>query len=83
MTGISSLDLLNKIVELYSSQFPDKSSHNLSYKERIIMVFMKFKQDLPFVVLSILFKNISPESCRLIYTSTILSQAMIINSVIY
>ena len=59
LTGIPSFELLNKIEELYRLQFPDKCSHNLSYKERIVIVFMKFKQDLPFVVLSILFKNIS------------------------
>lgn len=44
---------------------------------------MKFKHDLSFLVLSILFKHISPESCRLIYTSVIQSLAMILNSVIY
>lgn len=83
LTGIPSFDLLNKIEELYQLQFPDKRPHNLSYKERIVMVFMKFKQDLPFVVLSILFKNVSPESCRLIYTTIVPSLAMILNSVIY
>jgi len=83
LTGIPSFELLNKIEELYRLQFLDKRSHNLSYKERIVMVFMKFKQDLPFVVLSILFKNVSPESCRLIYTTIIPSLAMILNSVIY
>lgn len=31
MTGIPSIELLNKIVELYSSEFPDKRTHNLSY----------------------------------------------------
>jgi len=80
MTGIPTFDLLNKIEELYRLEFPDKRSHNLSYKERFVMVFMKLKQDLSFIVLSILFKNVSPESCRLIYTSIILSLAMILNS---
>jgi len=44
LTGIPSFELLNKIGELYRLQFPDKLSHNLSYKERIVMVYMTFKQ---------------------------------------
>lgn len=85
MTGIPpSFDLLNKIKELYRWQFPDKHFHNLSYRERIIMIFMKFKQNLSFVVLTILFKNVSPESFRLFYSIIIISsRAMILNSVIY
>lgn len=83
MTGIPSFNLLNKIEELYRLEFPDKRFHNISYKERIVMVFMKFKQDLSFIVLSILFKNVSPESCRTIYASIIPSLAMLLNSVIY
>lgn len=47
------------------------------------MVFIKFKQDLSSIVLSILFKNVLPQSCRSIYASIIPSLGMILNSVIY
>lgn len=47
------------------------------------MIFIKFKHDLSFIVLSILFKNIAPESCRLIYITMIPKLASILNSVIY
>lgn len=83
MTEIPSFELLDKIMELYSFQFQDIRFHNLTYKERIIMIFMKLKQDLSFIVLSILFKSLSPESFRLIYTTMILQLAYILNSVIY
>lgn len=83
MTGIPSFQLLDKIIEIYKSEFPDKRIHHLNYKERIIMVFLKLKQDLSFVVLSILFKNITAESCRLIYITLVPPLAQILRCSIY
>jgi len=47
------------------------------------MVFLKLKQDLSFVILAILFKNITATSCRAIYTSLIPSLAQILGCSIY
>ncbi|KAF0708357.1 THAP-type domain-containing protein [Aphis craccivora] len=47
------------------------------------MVFLKLKQDLSLVVLSILFKNITAESCRLIYIILIPPLAQILGCSIY
>jgi len=83
MTGIPTFQLLEKIIEIYKTEFPDKRKHNLNHKERIIMVFLKLRQDLSFVVLSILFKNVTPESCRIIYSSLIPCLAKILSCSIY
>lgn len=88
MTGIPTFELLEKIIEIYKSEFPDKRMHHMTYKDRIIMTFLKLKQDLSCVVLSILFKNITAESCRLIYSSILLypvipSMAKILGCSIY
>lgn len=83
MTGIPSFEILDKIVKLYSLEFQDKRFHISTYKKRLIMIFMKLKQDLSFIVLSILFNFPSPESCRLIYTMILPQLASIPNSVIY
>jgi len=71
MTGIPSFILLNKICELFSTNFPDKRTHKLDIKMRIVLVFTKLKQDLSFAILAVLFKNISVSSCRQIYLTTI------------
>uniref|UniRef100_A0A2S2PLY9 DDE Tnp4 domain-containing protein n=2 Tax=Schizaphis graminum TaxID=13262 RepID=A0A2S2PLY9_SCHGA len=71
MTGIPSHQILNKIVELFSLQYPDVRAHQLSIKERIVLVFIKLKQDLSFSVLSVLFNSISVSSCRSIYLITV------------
>lgn len=83
MTGIPSFILLNKICELFSTNFPDKRTHNLDIKGRIVLVFTKLKQDLSFAVLAVLFKNISVSSCRQIYLSTIPLLSCLLKNCIY
>lgn len=71
MTGIPTIDILNKIVELFKKENSDIRIHHLSAKERIILVFVKLKQDLSFSVLAVLFNSISVSSCRSIYLTTV------------
>lgn len=67
MTGILTFELLNKVCEVFTTNFSDKRIHNLNVKERIVLVFIKLK----YAVLAILLKNISFSSCRQIYLSTL------------
>lgn len=83
MTGIPTFEILEYIVSLYSKMYPDTRCHRLSVKERIILVFLKLKQDLSFAVLAILFKAISGETCRAWYNSIIPLLAKILKPLIY
>lgn len=83
MTGIPSYEILDKIVELFIKYYPNAKCYRLSVKERILMVFIKFKQDFSFIVLSILFKSITAETCRALYNSTIPLLAHIFKALIY
>lgn len=83
MTGIPSHQILNKIVELFSLQYPDVRAHQLSIKERIVLVFIKLKQDLSFSVLSVLFQNISLSTCRQVYLTILPLLGTIFEQLIY
>lgn len=83
MTGIPTYEILDHIVNLYFKVYPDSRSHRLSIKERIILVFLKLKQDLSFAVLAILFKAVSGETCRAIYNSILPLLANILKPLIY
>lgn len=83
ITGISTFSILEKIVELFSTNFPDTSTHHLSIKERIILIFFKLKEDLSFAILSIFFKNLTAETCRTIYVLNIPLLARILKHIIY
>lgn len=83
MTGICSFEILEKIIELFKTNFPDKRRHLMTIKERIIMIFLKLKQGLSFAILAILFQNPTSETCRLTYTSMIPLLAQIFKPLIY
>lgn len=67
MTGINSFNILDEIIDLHKTYFPDIRKHRLSLKERIVMVFVKFKQGFSFAILSISFNDLTAETCRLTY----------------
>ncbi|XP_044764415.1 uncharacterized protein LOC123320980 [Coccinella septempunctata] len=54
-TGLCSINLLDTIVEAVQSVYTDQRAHNLTIKQRIVLVFTKMKCDLSYVTLSILF----------------------------
>lgn len=64
MTGIPTFQVLDKIVELFCTKFPDIRTHKLGVRERIILVFIKLKQDISFAVLAVFFLKISV--CQLV-----------------
>ncbi|XP_003243795.1 uncharacterized protein LOC100568499 isoform X2 [Acyrthosiphon pisum] len=83
MTGICSFNALNEIINLHKQYFPDKRTHRLNLKERIIMVFLKLKQGLSFAILSILFNDLTSETCRSTYILMIPQLAQIMQSLVY
>lgn len=83
MTGIPTFQVLDKIVELFCTKFPDIRTHQLGVRERIILVFIKLKQDISFAVLAVFFLNISLSTCRSIYISTIPLLGSIFENLIY
>jgi len=83
MTGINSFKILDEIVDLHKTYFPDTRKHHLTLKERVIMVFLKLKQGLSFAILSILFNSLTSETCRLLYNSMIPQLAQIFKSLVY
>ncbi|XP_015374594.1 PREDICTED: uncharacterized protein LOC107169384 [Diuraphis noxia] len=83
MTGIPFFEILDKIVELFIKYYPNTKCYRLSVKEQILLVFIKFKQDLSLIVLSILFKSVTAETCRALYNSTIPLLAHIFKALIY
>lgn len=83
MTGIPSFDILKKIVEIFTENFPDIRSHALSIEERIVLCFIKFKQDMAFSVLAVFFKNITASLCRKIYVHTEPLLGLIFKHLIY
>lgn len=48
MTGIPTFEILDHIVNLYLKVHFDTRCYRLSVKERVILVFLKLKQDLSF-----------------------------------
>uniref|UniRef100_A0A2S2NZM8 Uncharacterized protein n=1 Tax=Schizaphis graminum TaxID=13262 RepID=A0A2S2NZM8_SCHGA len=83
MTGLHSFNLLNEIIDLHKKYFPDKRTHRLNLKERIIMVFFKLKQGLSFAILGILFNYLSSETFRITYNVMIPQLAQIFQSLVY
>lgn len=83
MTGIPTFEILDHIIYLFSKEYPDTRCHRLSIKERLILVFIKLKQDLSFAVLAILFKAVSGETCRALYNLFIPLLANILRPLIY
>lgn len=83
MTGINSFNILNEIIDLHKIYFPDIEKHRLSLKERIVMVFVKFKQGLSFSILCVLFNDLTAETCRSTYISLIPQLSYIFKCLIY
>lgn len=83
MTGIPSFEILDKIIEIFSNKYPDIRTHQLSVRERIILVFLKLKHELSFAVLSVFFKNVSLSTCRSIFITTVPLLGNIFSNLIY
>ncbi|KAI4455551.1 thap domain protein [Holotrichia oblita] len=82
LTGLPNLQVLDELVDLIKSHFPDARIHNLTVKERIIVTFMKMKTGLRYVVIASLFRSVSSQSCKLIFHDIISKLAVILKLVI-
>ncbi|KAL4084971.1 hypothetical protein QTP88_027830 [Uroleucon formosanum] len=80
--GLHSIELLQTIVSLYDKHNCTRRSRKLSSKERIILTLMKLKLDVSYVVLSILFRTISLQTCKDIFQETILYLSLILKPAI-
>ncbi|XP_074106475.1 uncharacterized protein LOC141532157 [Cotesia typhae] len=78
-TGIQSYEMLDLIVELVNDNYR-RSLHNskMSLKDKIVMTYVKLKQNLSYSFLPIIFNNCTPRHCqRIIYkTLQMLSETL-------
>ncbi|XP_074109038.1 uncharacterized protein LOC141533847 [Cotesia typhae] len=78
-TGIQSYEMLDLIVELVNDNYR-RSLHNskMSLKDKIVMTYVKLKQNLSYSFLAIIFNNCTPRHCqRIIYkTLQMLSETL-------
>lgn len=81
LTGIQNFRMLDDFVRLISEIYPDKRQHKLSIKERVLLVFMKLKMSVKFVVLSFLFA-VSPTTAKNTFTEYIAYLANILRNCI-
>lgn len=74
MTGLQSFKMLDSLVECAGYFKPDEDLKycKLNMRERIILTFMKLKQNVSFLMLSYLFGNITGTSCKTIFIDTII-----------
>ncbi|XP_044741933.1 uncharacterized protein LOC123302903 [Chrysoperla carnea] len=71
-TGIQSYELLDLIVELvYDHYGATMHKSEMSLKEKIIMTYVKLKQNLSYSFLTIIFNNCSPRHCKRIFYHTL------------
>lgn len=73
-TGIQSFGVLNTIVQRMTEICGDKFEHRnmrMNTKERVMMTYMKFKHNLSYSFLSILFKHYTPTHCQRIFVETV------------
>lgn len=81
-TGISSIELLDTIVSLFDNHHIPKRIRKLSTKERVIMTFMKLKLDVSYIILSILFRTVTSQTCKDIFHETIIHLSAILKTAI-
>lgn len=80
--GINNFKIFDCIVTLFEKYHKDKKMHRLNSRQRIMLVFVKLKTNLSFVILATLF-NISSVLCRTYICDTILTLSAILKPLIY
>jgi hypothetical protein len=81
LTGIYSFQLFNAIVKLISMVIDDKRAHRLSVYNRLFLVFMKLKLDMPYVVFAVLF-GVSSQTCKNIFFDVVPKLACVLRCTI-
>lgn len=72
LTGVPNFEILRRIVEAVKMVYPEKRIiKNLDTRDKVIMTLMKLKHDIPYPVLSSLFKCARTALCRNIIYNTL------------
>lgn len=72
MTGIQSFKVLDIIVKIASRAAKSStSSSKLGLREKIIMTYLKLKQNLSYAVLSVIFNTWTRQHCQVIFIDTV------------
>lgn len=69
-TGIESFNILNVIIDLIKFVKPDDIKAKLSVQDKVLMTYVKLKQNMSYACLSILF-NCTAKQCQRIFTEMI------------
>lgn len=73
-TGIQSFDILNCIVKLARTIYTEKSENavKMTLQDKIVMTYVKLKQNVSYSFLALLFKVYTPKHCARVFKDTIL-----------
>jgi hypothetical protein len=71
LTGLSSFSLLFLLMKLFPLSKKDSRCQRVSVKNRILLVFLKFKLDMTYSALGVFFGGISVPTCRKIFQDTV------------
>lgn len=69
VTGIESFQILDTIVDLVKLVGKDDPRSKLDIEGRVIMTFMKLKQNITYAFLAVLFQCYTPQNCKKIFYS--------------
>lgn len=71
LTGIESFDIFNTIVNIVKLIKPENSNAKLSVQDKVLMTYVKLKQNMSYACLSILFNCCTAKQCKRIFTEMI------------
>lgn len=79
-TGIESFNIFNTIVDLVKLVKPEDSKAKLSVQDKVLMTYVKLKQNMSYASLSIMFNCCTAKQCQRIFTDMIhiLSKCLIV-----
>jgi len=74
LTGLESFDILNTIVDTIKLVYKDKFEKNnvrMNTRDRVIMTYMKLKQNVSYSLLAIIFNCYSAKHCQRVFYNTV------------
>lgn len=81
-TGLQTFSVLDSIVNNINIIYKDARVHRLNIKDRVIIVFIKLKLNLSYIVISSLF-GITPDLCRTYFMNTLKILSKLLSAAIY
>lgn len=78
MTGLPSFDVLRSIVKVVTLVFPSDGNAEISIEDKVVMTYLKLKQNVSFAFLAAMFNCCKENQCQEIFDETvrILSQVL-------